>query len=149
MLKINKYIYYYAITTKHKFYVLYYMTITCAKLMWRAITHDLTKYSLIEARGLAKFTNKFVNIQYGSKEYNDILSKEKETVAIHYKRNSHHPEFYNGDVSKMSFYDLCETVIDWKSAVKKNINGNIERSFNINKERFNIPDNILKIMKSI
>jgi hypothetical protein len=140
---------YYIGVIKHKYFVMLYMLQVCNKLIIRSLRHDLSKFSYIEANGFHNKLGTLSKTQYGTKEYNELLDSEKPTLQHHYSRNSHHPEFYGGDIGKMSMLDLIEMQMDWRASLKKNINGNIERSFKINKERFNISDEMIRLLKTL
>lgn len=139
---------YYRLVTIHKIYVFYYMFKICNKLMLRAILHDCSKYNYSEAKGFLHLIAVFINAQYGTPEYYSILDKERDIINQHYKKNDHHPEHHNS-INDMNIYQLLEMISDWKSSVKKNKNGNIKRSFDINEKRFNISPELLKILKTI
>ncbi len=95
-----------------------------SKLEQRAIIHDISKFQEDEFDGFVEADEMQLYKEYGSSDYHKKL-KENKGIALHLKRNSHHPEFYedgsegithlNG-IAKMSFLDIVEMVIDWKSA---------------------------------
>ena len=140
---------YFLLTTTHKFFVIMGMARVCCKLMKSAIVHDMSKYSKAEYDGFKKLITVFRNTQYGTPEYSAILEKERDTINLHYSRNKHHPEFHKNGLDDMDFYLLTEMIVDWRASVRKNKNGDIKRSFEINEKRFNIKPEILRILKSI
>lgn len=140
---------YYIGVTKHKLYVTYYISIVCVKLLKRALLHDLSKYGKIETDGFAQKYGRLCNVQYGSEEYSKLINEEKEIVNYHYRLNSHHPEYHDNDYTKMSLLDCIEMLCDWRASIKKNVNGCINRSFIINKQRFNLSNEIERLLKSL
>jgi hypothetical protein len=117
--------------------------------MKQSLLHDMSKFSKIETDSLCQHLEELINTQYGSKRYKEILEQEKDAIMHHYKHNIHHPEYHNNDYTKMSLYDIIEMYVDFKSSVKKNINGNIDKSFEINKIKFQLSDEIIRLMKSL
>lgn len=63
----------------------------------------------------------------------------KPAIEHHYQVNSHHPEHYPDGFAGMSLLDRIEMYCDWKAAVKRNKNGDLNKSIEINAKRFNIP----------
>ena len=49
-------------TTIHKFWVLWYASKIACGLIWRALTHDLSKYQWCEAKHFARETTKLKNL---------------------------------------------------------------------------------------
>lgn len=95
-----------------------------ARLKEREAMHDVSKFQQDEFDGFAELDSEEVFNLYGTDEYKKRIA-ENIGIKLHYKRNSHHPEFHDngtGDVlgfcpiDQMSFIDLLEMVIDWKSA---------------------------------
>lgn len=135
--------------TKHKIDIFYNIVTICVELIKRAMLHDLSKFSKVEMNCFAPKAGMLKTMQYGSIDYFSFLNEEKEAIQHHYKINTHHPEYYNNDYTKMSMYDIIEMYCDFKSSVKKNKNGNLDRSFEINKNRFHLSDEIINLMKSL
>lgn len=113
----------------------------------RAIKHDHTKLEPEEkpgfdqARGLRELV-------YGSEEYSVGKAGLGDALVHHYAHpdNRHHPEHWANGVQDMSLMDLQEMLADWRAAAKRHANGSLEKSFVINRERFNIPDQLYKIL---
>ena len=63
----------------------------------------------------------------------------------HYAQNSHHPEHYDNGINDMDLIDLIEMICDWKAASERHADGNIFESIKINKQRFNISDQLERI----
>lgn len=84
----------------------------------RAIEHDLSKLSPDEVRGFIRINRTAREHPYGSPEYIASMEAEKGEggcIALHYARNSHHPEHHERDAD-MGFLDVIEMVLDWKAA---------------------------------
>lgn len=69
----------------------------------------------------------------------------KEAIEHHYAMNSHHPEHYINGIDGMTLIDLIEMFCDWIAATKLHKDGNIKNSLKINKDRFNISDQLYNI----
>ena len=135
---------------KHKVLVFLFISIFCIKLMWRAIMHDLSKFHPYEAKLFSKITKKIKKTEYGSEEYKNQLKSIRPAIDHHYAMNRHHFEHYNYvDIKKeMGLIDFVELFFDWKAAVKRNKNGNLEESIKKNKERFNYSDDLANLMRN-
>lgn len=134
--------------TVHKFYVFCSMVAIAAKILWLGIVHDNSKYRWSEAQGFIRVLPKLYGMTYGTPCYMETLKEIQPNVDLHYKRNPHHPEHYGG-IEKMSLLDTVEMVCDWKVAIKKHHDGNIERSFNVNRTRFGITPEREALMRSL
>lgn len=94
----------------------------------RAEVHDTSKLMADEFSAFSRINKAAREHPYGSPEYRAGLKVEKPTSALHYSRNSHHPECHvsaiDGAVSldvrvaaqDMTFLDLIEMVCDWRGA---------------------------------
>jgi len=133
--KIN-YIYNFLQTTIHKFWVAFYILKACKCLLWRAIIHDMSKYSKYEAPYFARDIFKLKNVKYGTPEYQKILDGIKPALVHHYKHNAHHPQYWKNGMRDMSPLDQIELLCDWKSASRRHKNGNIRYSIETNAKRF-------------
>ena len=130
----------------HKFWVIFFMWQAAGKLIWRALLHDISKFEKSEFRGFAQVTIQLKHTTFNSKEYKDNLELIKPMVEKHYKRNPHHPQFYEDQIMGMNLYDLIEMFCDWKSSVKRHADGDIRKSIDINKDRFNMGEVTAKIL---
>lgn len=119
------------------------------KLMERAFVHDNSKFSITEHDGFLENTKILNNLEYGTQEYKEQLKKLKPVLDHHYKHNSHHPEHYENGTQDMDLLDIIEMVCDWKASVERHDTGDIDKSMEINKERFNIDDQTFKYMQTI
>jgi len=111
------------------------------KVKERQAMHDASKFQQDEFDGFAELDSEEVFKLYGTEEYKKRIADNK-GIELHYKRNSHHPEFYLGKhkleeelIDAMSFTDILEMVIDWKSA-SETYGTDFEKSLSISKERF-------------
>ena len=60
----------------------------------------------------------------------------------------YHPEHFSNGIQGMNLVDLIEMFCDWVSATERHDNGDIYKSININKERFNYSDDLVSIFKN-
>lgn len=141
-------------TTKHKFWVSWYLFRFSMSLFKRAFLHDLSKYLPSEALGFIKVIDNLENSTYGSDEYRESLRSIKPSIEKHYKRNSHHPEYYNGigiygiGIYGMSLKDVVEMWCDWQAAVRRHKDGKLENSLKANKERFSMDEQLFQILNN-
>ena len=126
-------------TAKHRFWVARFLFIFSMRLFYRALTHDLSKYLPSEAKGFIKVIHKLEGSTYGSDEYRESLRSIKPSIDLHYKRNHHHPEHFKLEgIEGMNLVDVIEMWCDWKAAVRRHKNGDIEKSLMQNKDRFSM-----------
>lgn len=123
-------------TTKHKFWVFWYMLKVCGVLLKRAVVHDMSKYSEQERSYFEKAIPKLQSLTYGSDRYKETLEELQPALNHHYHANSHHPEYHGGDVKVMPRLDQIEMLCDWAAATRRHDDGNLQRSVEINKDRF-------------
>ena len=124
------------------------LDIICDILKQRGIDHDRSKLEDFEKPYFDENTENLAKQVYGSKEYQDSLEKLKPALEHHYKVNSHHPEHYENGIDGMTLYDLIELWADWNAAVKRNKDGNIRKSVEINGKRFNLSDQLINIFNN-
>ncbi len=115
-------------------------------LLLRGRLHDASKLESPEKEGFDTFTPLLKDCEYGSPEYYEFLKGLKPALDHHYANNSHHPEFYSNGVNDMSLLDLTEMVCDWKASGERMSSGNIYKSIEINKKRFNISPQLEAIL---
>jgi Family of unknown function (DUF5662) len=121
----------------HKINVLFYILKFCLALIKRGILHDNSKLTKEEFEYVYLLSTKGKNVKFGDKEYYDLVDSCKSAKNAHAKRNRHHPEFYSGNIYRMSPLDLVEMMADWQAATKRN-KGNIQNSLKINKKKYKI-----------
>lgn len=112
----------------------------------RAAVHDASKLINPEKETFDEYTPKLRDSEYGSDEYKGFLTAMKPALEHHYENNSHHPEHYANGVSGMSLFDVLEMVCDWKAATERHATGDIIRSLEINKKRFEISEQLAEII---
>ncbi len=66
----------------------------------------------------------------------------------HYANNSHHPQHYTNGIDGMDLFDLLEMVLDWKASTLRSKDGDIFKSLDIQKERFNISNQLYNILNN-
>lgn len=119
----------------------------CAtELLSRGMTHDESKLKSPEKEGFDKYTPMLKELTYGSEEYRQAAKNLGVSIKHHYENNSHHPEHYADGINGMSLFDLVEMVVDWFAATKRHNDGDIFKSLEINKERFNIDSQLHAIL---
>lgn len=119
-----------------------------AELLRRAAVHDDSKLQSPEKELFDEFTPKLKGCTYGSEEYKEFLSGLKVALGHHYKNNSHHPEHYPNGVNGFDLFDLLEMFLDWKAATERHADGDIMKSIEINKTRFNLSDQVCDIFRN-
>jgi hypothetical protein len=121
------------------------MTQASCELIKRANIHDNSKLESPEKEFFDEFTPKLKDSTYGSEEYKEFLTQLKVGLDHHYQNNSHHPEHYPNGVNGFDLFDLMEMFFDWKAAGERHENGNIYKSIEINKTRFNLSEQLVDI----
>lgn len=129
---------------RHKSIVNKNFELFIAKLKERQAMHDVSKFQQDEFDGFAELDSEEVFKLYGTDEYKKRIA-ENSGIRLHYQRNSHHPEHFYADeanygfsfssMDMMTFTDLLEMVIDWKSACET-YGTNFEESLEISFKRF-------------
>lgn len=121
------------------------LMIAANELLTRANNHDNTKLESPEKGLFDVYTPKLKGCTYGSDEYKDHLKNLKIALDHHYKNNTHHPEHYENGINGFDLFDLIEMFFDWKAATERHADGNITESIRINRERFNMTDQLCDI----
>ena len=134
--------------TIHKMWVFVYLAMFALKIIWRGVTHDLSKYSFCEASHFSRITHLLKKTEYGSEEYRAQLRSIKPAIIHHNQHNRHHPEFHKNGIRNINVIDFIELLADWKAASKRNKNGDVKVSIEKNQERFGYSDDIKSIMKN-
>ena len=135
-------------TYQHIQYVQKIMFGVVTQLLGRANRHDASKTMLPEVEGFAKHTKNLSKLTYGSDKYKAELEAMKPTLDHHYKHNRHHPEYHSEGIDGMNLIDVIEMICDWRAAVARHTDGDIQKSLEINKERFGISDQLMKILEN-
>ncbi len=125
-----------------------FMGNTAIEFIKRGQVHDNSKLKSPEKELFDKYTPLLKTLTYGSDEYKQSLSNLKPALDHHYSNNSHHAEFYKNGIDGMNVFDIVEMYFDWVAATERNKNGNIFTSIKINKDRFNMAEQLCKIFEN-
>lgn len=114
----------------------------------RGDLHDASKTVEPEKSIFDRETPRLRELVYGSPEYSESLSRLGVALKHHYEHNSHHPEHYKDGIKGMTLLDLLEMIADWKAAAERHETGDLKTSFEINRKRFLISDELYVILES-
>jgi len=117
-------------------------------LLNRGEIHDESKLGPEEKPYFDEYTPKLSGLTYGSQEYRDTLKKIKPAIKHHQENNSHHPEHYKDGIDGMNLMDVIEMLCDWKAATERHNDGDIQQSFEVNRDRFKISQQLESILKN-
>ena len=120
----------------------------CTLLQSRAMFHDTSKLMSPEKQVFDVVTPKLRDMTYGSDEYKASLAEMGEALKHHYEQNCHHPEHYENGISDMDLFDLVEMFCDWVSAVERHADGDIFKSIEHNKKRFQMSEQLCSILRN-
>jgi hypothetical protein len=137
-----------AATEKHKARVAELLSVAIEELEKRAEEHDQSKLESPEKEAFDKVTPKLKDLEYGSEEYKKSLKSIDPAIKHHYSLNRHHPEHFAEGISGMSLVDLLEMLADWKASTERYETSSLFKSFQINKERFNIDSQLLSVLRN-
>lgn len=112
----------------------------------RSFEHDASKLQTPEKSIFDEYTPRLKGSTYGSDEYKQYLSEMKVALDHHYSQNRHHPEHFSNGINDMNLVDLIEMLCDWKAATLRHADGDILRSVRINRERFEISEQLAEIL---
>lgn len=107
----------------------------------RAKDHDDSKLQEPELTCFASFETK----EYMSNEYKENINKLSPCLNNHYKNNRHHPEHFDNGIDEMNLIDVVEMFVDWYASCQQH-GGSIEKSLIINKDRFNMSNQLTNIL---
>lgn len=117
------------------------------ELAERSIQHDISKTQPPEKEVFDECTPRLKDLTYGTDEYFQCLREMKPALDHHYASNRHHPEhFGERGINGMTLMDLIEMLADWKAAGERNKGGNLAKSLDQNRGRFNIDDQLFQIL---
>ena len=111
-------------------------------------SYDRSKLQPEELDIFVEYSPKLKASEYNSPEYHRNLAEMKVALEHHYAHNLHHPEHHSKGIMGMTLIDLIEMLVDWKASTERGPNGDIYKSIEVNKERFNIPEPIVQILKN-
>lgn len=124
------------------------LSLAAIELLTRGQEHDQTKLGSPEKELFDEYTPKLKDSTYGSDEYKANLKELEPALKHHYLNNSHHPEHYENGINGMDLFDLVEMFFDWKAAGERHADGNMEKSIEINKDRFKMSDQLVDIFRN-
>lgn len=119
-----------------------------AEIGLRVTKHDASKLEDPEKSTFDEFSPKLRDSTYGSDEYWSFLDAMKPALEHHYANNRHHPEHFENGVDGMTLVDLVEMLSDWKAATERHTDGDLEKSLEIQKKRFNLSDQLVSILRN-
>lgn len=120
----------------------------CLELLTRGNKHDLSKLEEPEVDLFSEYTPKLKHMEYGSEEYKECLKALKPALDNHYKMNNHHPEYYENGINDMDLFGILEMCLDWKASSLRGKNGDLLKSLEIQRDRFNIDTQLYQILKN-
>lgn len=135
-------------TREHIAFVSKNLHIIVKHLLDRADKHDACKLESPEVEVFTEYTPRLAKLTFGSPEYNEILKEMQPALDHHYANSRHHPEHYKNGITDMNLVDLIEMMADWYASAKRQNNGNLHKSIEINAKRFNIDPELVKILEN-
>ncbi len=135
-------------TMRHIEAVRNYINLVIKQLLQRAEYHDQSKLQSPEVEFFEQYTPKLRGLTYGSQEYRKCLDDMRPAIDHHNKVNSHHPQHFGNGINGMHLIDLIEMLCDWKAATFRHDDGNIYKSLEINRERFEMSEQLVSILKN-
>lgn len=116
------------------------------EIQGRITKHDLSKMEQPELAIFDEFTPRLKGSTYGSEEYKGFLREMRVALDHHYANNRHHPEHFPNGVDGMTLVDLVEMLSDWKAATERHDDGDLEKSLEIQQERFGMSEQLVSIL---
>jgi protein associated with RNAse G/E len=135
-------------TKKHMAKVKKFILKLVEELKDRAENHDKSKLEEPELAYFIKGTPKLNGLSYGTEEYNKSLEELKPGIEHHHKNNRHHPEYFENGIKGMNLVDLIELICDWKAASLRHNDGDVRKSLETNKKRFNYSEDLKQILSN-
>lgn len=117
------------------------------ELIERGLRHDSSKLDSFEKKYFDS-APALDDMTYGGDEYKRGLEKLQNALDHHYSCNRHHPEHHDNGVEDMHLVDVVEMVCDWKAASERHEDGSPAKSVEINRERFDLDEQLVKIFKN-
>lgn len=117
-------------------------------LLGRVGKHDASKCEPPEKAMYDEFVPQLQGARYGTPEYKALTAKMGDALKHHYEANRHHPEHFPDGVAGMTLTDLTEMLADWKAAGERHADGNMARSLAIQRERFDLSDQLFTILEN-
>ncbi len=137
-------------TQEHINLVRKFLRIAATEVLKRGEVHDLSKFSEAEVKMYAQYTPRLRGMAYGSPEYKQCLQEMLTDGGLkhHYENNRHHPEHFEQGINGMNLIDLLEMYVDWLASTKRNPNGDVLKSIQINSDRFNMSSQLVNIFRN-
>ena len=132
-------------TKKHIKIVERFLVDIAKDLLARATMHDKSKLEFPEKEMFDEFVPLLRQLTYGSDEYKEALKSMGTALDHHYENNSHHPEHFDDGINGMTLGDVMEMFCDWLASTLKHNDGDFIESMEINKNRFNMSDQLYAI----
>lgn len=132
-------------THKHIRQVEKFIGLIIDRLEERAEKHDGSKLISPEVEIFTEYTPKLANSTYGSDEYKANLKEMGVAIKHHYANNRHHPEHFENGIEDMNLIDVIEMLCDWKAATLRHEDGDLNKSIEINAERFGYSEQLKSI----
>ena len=133
-------------TQKHIEKVRKYIRFITDRLTTRGVNHDASKLESPEVEMFAEYGDNLYKLTYDSIEYQKNLEVLKSALDHHYAYNRHHPQHFPNGIEDMTLIDIVEMIADWKAASERQHDGNLLVSIEKNAKRFNIDDQLKKIL---
>lgn len=119
-----------------------------SRIQERITQHDLSKMQQPELPIFDEYSPKLKDSTYGSDEYFEFLAQMQVALRHHYANNRHHPEHFANGVNGMTLVDVVEMLCDWKAATERHDDGDLARSLEIQRDRFNLSDQLVDILRN-
>lgn len=137
-------------TQEHINLIRKFLRMAAVEILKRGEVHDLSKFSEAEVNMYALYTPRLRGMTYGSPEYKQCLAEMLASGGLehHYKNNRHHPEHHQNGIDGMNLIDVLEMYIDWLASTKRHADGDILKSIDSNKGRFQMSDQLAAIFRN-
>jgi hypothetical protein len=117
--------------------------------LWkRYLEHDRSKLESPEYEIFNAHFDEFSRAEYGTAHYFEMLAKVSLAISHHYEVNRHHPEHFPDGIAGMDLIDLFEMLCDWMAATSYGTNGNLAKSIKVNTQRFNLSDQMVRVLEN-
>lgn len=116
------------------------------ELKRRLKEHDASKLVSPEVEAFDQLTPNLAKYEYGSPEYRAAL--QAPGIKHHQQVNDHHPEFFgHASYRGMDMFQLMEMCCDWIAASRRNPNGDVLASLEMNQERWGYDDDFKELLR--
>lgn len=125
-----------------------YLRFIAHQLLIRGQEHDLSKLSSPEKEAFDTHTPNLQHLEYGTEEYTQNLVEMQEALNHHYSINRHHPCYHKDKILGMNLVDIIEMFVDWCATTTRHEHGDINKSIEINKDRFHYGEVLEAVFKN-